>query len=175
VEWLRGREQRRAFERLVAEATDGLRRTAYLMTWDRQEAEDLVQTTWTAVARRWPRVSRMPSPLAYARRVLVNAAIDGRPRLQRRRQELGHSEVEGREPPDTAAGRALTAVEDRHELRRALSRLSTRQRAILVLRYWVDLPELEVAELLGCSVGTVKSTASRALAQLRQSLTTDNT
>jgi RNA polymerase sigma factor (sigma-70 family) len=65
----------------------------------------------------------------------------------------------------------LAAVDERQDLRRALAGLTTRQRAVLVLRYWEDLPEYEVAELLGCSVGTVKSTASRALAHLRARLT----
>jgi RNA polymerase sigma-70 factor (sigma-E family) len=171
MEWLGRREQRRRFERLVTEATAGLRRTAYLMTWDAQEADDLVQVTWTAVARQWPRVSRMDSPLAYARRVLTNVAIDGRVGRERRRQEVPLSAVDGREPPDAAADQALRTVDDQQELRRALSLLTTRQRAVLVLRYWDDLPEHDVAEILGCSVGTVKSTASRALAQLRSSLT----
>ncbi len=172
MEWLRGREQRHQFEQLVAEATERLRRTAYLMTWDAQEADDLVQVTWTAVARRWPRVSRMDSPIAYARRVLTNAAIDGQARRVRRRAELALSDVDAQDLPDTAASRALATVEDQQTLREALAELSIRQRAVLVLRYWDDLPEQEVAELLGCSVGTVKSTASRALAQLRGRLTT---
>ncbi|HEY7222243.1 MAG TPA: SigE family RNA polymerase sigma factor [Micromonosporaceae bacterium] len=169
MDWLRGREQRRDFERLVAEATEGLRRTAYLMTWDAGEADDLVQVTWTAVAWQWPRVNRMENPVAYARRVLTNAAIDGRRSRARRRTELG--DTLGREAPDTASSRALAAVDERQDLRRALAGLTTRQRAVLVLRYWEDLPEYEVAELLGCSVGTVKSTASRALAHLRARLT----
>ncbi len=172
---LGGREERRAFERLVAQASEGLRRTAFLMTWDAQEADDLVQVTWATVARQWPRVSRMDHPVAYARRVLTNAAIDGRRQRERRRLEVPLSGTDGREPADAAADRALRAVDDQHDLRLALSGLSTRQRTVLVLRYWEDLPEQEVAELLGCSVGTVKSTASRALAQLRENLATVTT
>ncbi len=67
MEWLAGREQRRQFERFVAEATDGLRRTAYLMTWDAQEADDLVQVTWTTVARHWPRGLAYERATALAR------------------------------------------------------------------------------------------------------------
>jgi RNA polymerase sigma-70 factor (sigma-E family) len=170
MEWQRAREQRRAFEEFVAAATPGLRRTAYLLSWDAQEADDLVQLAWTTVARHWPRVSRMASPLAYARRVLTNAAIDGQTVRTRRRQELVASVADGRELADHGADRDLHAVDDRADLRAALGRLTPRQRAVLVLRHWDDLPEQEVAELLGCSVGTVKSTASRALVQLRTTL-----
>lgn len=104
MEWLRSSQQRREFERLVAEATEGLRRTAYLMTWDAQEADDLVQVTWATVARRWPRVSQMENPVAYARRVLTNAAIDGRVHRQRRRQELAAADGDTRDVVDVASG-----------------------------------------------------------------------
>src|SRR5690554_5442034 len=110
MEWLRSSAQRREFERLVAEATEGLRRTAYLMTWDAQEADDLVQVTWTTVARHWPRVSRMDNPIAYARRVLTNAAIDGRMQRQRRRQELAAADLDTRDVPDVASGLRVAAV-----------------------------------------------------------------
>jgi RNA polymerase sigma-70 factor (sigma-E family) len=159
---------RREFERLVADSTPALRRAAYLMCWDSGEAEDLVQETWLRVARRWPRVRRMDNPPAYARRVLVNAVIDAGSRRTRRRQELNAARAgEGLGHHDQRAARALAAVDNQHELRQALGTLTARKRAILVLRYWEDLPEREVADLLGCSVGSVKSTASRALAELR--------
>ena len=76
---------------------------------------------------------------------------------------------------DVASGVRLAAVDDRQDLRRALATLTVRQRTVLVLRYWEDLTEQEVADLLGCSVGTVKSTTSRALAQLRAQLHPERT
>ena len=76
--------QRRAdFDRFVADSTDTLLRTAYLIVWDLGEAEDLVQETLFEVARRWPRVRRMERPIAYARRILVNRALSGSARRTR--------------------------------------------------------------------------------------------
>ncbi len=160
---------RREFERLVRELTPSLLRTAQLTCWDAAEAEDLVQETWLRVARRWPRVRRMDNPRGYARRILVNLAIDGGVRRSRRRTELVSGES-GTSVHDPSAVSALSSVENQLELRRALSLLTPRQRAILVLRYWEDRSEREVAELLGCSANSVKSTASRALAQLRSTM-----
>ena len=156
------------FERFVADSVDELLRTAYLIVWDEAEAEDLVQESFIKVAKRWPRVRTMERPQAYIRRVLVNLALDGRKRRVRWRQELG------REPPldvtDDSSARDLSRVDARHELLCALATLPPRQRAVLVLRYLADLPEAQVAEALGCSVGTVKSSASRALERLEQAL-----
>src|SRR5581483_7612389 len=132
---------------------------------DTGEAEDLVQETLVKVARRWPRVRRMEQPRAYAHRVLVNLAIDGARGRSRRRGELDAAA----ELPDTAA-EALAGVEARADLLDALGRLNTRQRAVLVLRYFNDLSESQTAEVLGCSQGTVKSSASRGLARLREAL-----
>ena len=73
------------FERFVAETSDRLLRTAYLVVWDLGDAEDLVQECLTKVARRWPRVRAMDQPYAYARRVLINLALDGAVRRSRRR------------------------------------------------------------------------------------------
>jgi RNA polymerase sigma-70 factor (sigma-E family) len=161
-------EYRRAeFEKFVADSADGLTRTAYLIVWDLQEAEDLVQETLLQVARRWPRVRRMDRPVAYARRILVNLALAGAECRSRRRHEL---------TGEPAADR-LAHVEDANghdELLGALAALPPRQRAVLVLRYFLDLPEAEVAAALKCSLGTVKSTASRGLARLEQTLRTTN-
>jgi RNA polymerase sigma-70 factor (sigma-E family) len=151
------------FDRFVAEGTDGLLRTAYLIVWDLQEAEDLVQETLFKVARRWPKVSRMDYPAAYARRILINLALRERPKRSRRRTELSETH-----PGDTAA--AAAPLDSHDELHAALAALPPRQRAVLVLRYFLDLPEADVAAALQCSLGTVKSTASRALARLEQTL-----
>jgi len=162
------------FEQFVNGSSDALLRTAYLVVWDPAEAEDLVQDCLLAVARRWPRVRRMDHPHAYARRVLINLALDGAQRRTRRRLELvtdGTSAMN--DVADESSARRLHAVGVRAELIQALGTLPPRQRAVLVLRYFEDLSEAQAAELLGCSVGTVKSTASRALTRLQSTLTPD--
>jgi RNA polymerase sigma-70 factor (sigma-E family) len=153
------------FDRFVAQHGDGLVRTAYLIVFDLAEAEDLVQETLFKVARRWPKVRRMDHPLAYARRILVNLALDGSARRSRRHAELSNS-VSGHDPVAPVAP-SLDAHDD---LYRALAELPPRQRAVLVLRYFLDLPETEAAVALHCSLGTVKSTASRGLARLQETL-----
>jgi RNA polymerase sigma-70 factor (sigma-E family) len=159
-------ERRADFERFVADSSDTLLRTAYLIVWDLGEAEDLVQETLFDVARRWPRIRRMERPLAYARRILVNRALSGSARRNRRRQEL--TAAMPSEPATVMGGVAEIGAAD--ELIAALAVLPPRQRAVLVLRYFLDLPEAEVAAALKCSLGTVKSTASRGLARLEQAM-----
>ena len=166
----RAQRARADFDQFVAASGDALLRTAYLMVWDAAEAEDLVQDCLLTVARRWPRVRRMDHPHAYARRVLVNLALDGAQRRTRRRQELVGDETATLSAVDEASARRLDAVGVRAELLQALSTLAPRQRAVLVLRYFEDLSEAQTAELLGCSVGTVKSTASRGLTRLQAAL-----
>jgi RNA polymerase sigma-70 factor (sigma-E family) len=159
------------FDEFVTASSDALLRTAYLVMWDPVEAEDLVQECLLAVARRWPRVRKMDHPHAYARRVLINLALDGARRRTRHRQELvGDDTPELAAMPDESSARRLHAIGVRAELIEALGTLPPRQRAVLVLRYFEDLSELQVAELLGCSVGTVKSTASRGLTRLHAAL-----
>jgi RNA polymerase sigma-70 factor (sigma-E family) len=158
--------RRADFDRFVADSSETLLRTAYLIVWDLGEAEDLVQETLFEVARRWPRIRRMEHPIAYARRVLVNRALSGSARRTRRRQELVAPI-----PPDRAVESAgLGEIDRQDELMGALAALPPRQRAVLVLRYFLDLPEAEVAAALQCSLGTVKSTASRGLARLEQAM-----
>jgi RNA polymerase sigma-70 factor (sigma-E family) len=169
-----GKADRRRFDGFVDDVTDDLVRTGYLMTWDLAETEDLVQETLLRVARRWSRVESMDHPFAYARRILVNLVIDGRTRRERRRHELALDEDgvgDGR--VDHGAGRGFDGIDDAAEFRWALATLPRRQRVVIVLRYWEDLPEAEVAEILGCSPGTVKSTASRGMARLRVLLSAD--
>ena len=155
------------FDEFVADNLEQLLKTAYLITWDAGEAEDLVQECLFKVARRWPRVRGMAQRGAYARRVLVNLAIDGARGHNRRRSELDWAlSVADRPARDVLAG-----FETRAELLDALERLTPRQRAVLVLRYFNDFTEAQTAEVLGCSPGTVKSSASRGLARLREVLT----
>jgi RNA polymerase sigma-70 factor (sigma-E family) len=154
------------FEEFVRGRAAALLRSAYLLTSDRHAAEDLVQEVLEQVYLRWRRIHG--SPEAYARRALVNRATN-RWRLRRRRPEAPLPE--GRDPagPDHADSVvAYAAVVD------ALRELPVRQRAVVVLRYLDDLAEAEVADLLGCSVGTVKSQASRGLARLRAGLETQS-
>jgi len=152
------------FERFVTDNADTLLRTAYLITWDLHDAEDLVQETLLKTAKRWPKVRRMDHPTAYARRILVNEALSGGPRRARTRAELTAVST-----PERASQH--TAIDD--DLLDALRRLPPRQRAALVLRYFLDLPEAEVAAAMGVSLGTVKSTTSRGLARHEQTLSND--
>jgi RNA polymerase sigma-70 factor (sigma-E family) len=163
-------DRRRAeFERFVAESTDPLLRTAYLIVGDLADAEDLVQECLIKVSRRWPKVRTMDHPRAYARRVLINRALDESRGRGRRRDELDLPDAL-RDGHDDASARDLAAVDSRSELDQALAQLAPRQRAVLVLRYFEDLSEADTAAVLGCSVGTVKSTASRALSKLQSTL-----
>ena len=155
------------FDRFVADNGNGLLRTAYLMVGDLHEAEDLVQETLFKVASKWPRVSRMENPVAYTRRILVNQALHGSAKRSRNRAEL-----KARAAPDTADTAAHLDIRD--ELFEALAALPPRQRAALVLRYFLDLPEAEVAAALGCSLGTVKSSTSRGLKRLGETLRPTN-
>ena len=147
------------FGRFVAARSAGLFRTAYLLTGDRHEAEDLVQATLERVAQRWRRIGH--SPEAYARRVLYRLQVE-RWRLRSFRREMPVDQVPEVGRCDHAAGADL-----RVSLEAALGRLTRRQRAVLVQRYYEDMPEAEAAVLLDVSVGTIRSTASRALARLR--------
>jgi RNA polymerase sigma-70 factor (sigma-E family) len=159
------------FERFVDGCAGGLLRTGYLIVWDLAEAEDLVQETLLRVARRWPRVRKMDQPAAYARRILVNLAIDDAKRRSRRRRELEAAYGARLEADvEQASALAFVALGARAELLGALALLPPRQRAVLVLRYFEDLSEAQTAQTLGCSLGTVKSTASRGLARLREAL-----
>ncbi|MGH9171823.1 MAG: SigE family RNA polymerase sigma factor [Acidimicrobiales bacterium] len=171
MEWLTGRAAHRQFDRFADEVTDKLVRTAYLLTWDLSETEDLVQETLLRVARRWDRVRSMDHPIAYARRILVNLVIDGAQGRSRRNTELKPGPDGDLEAlPDVDSLVPFQSVDAVCDLRWALGTLGRRQRAVIVLRYWEDLSEADVADLLGCSVGTVKSTAFRGLARLREVL-----
>ncbi|WP_307796142.1 SigE family RNA polymerase sigma factor [Amycolatopsis sp. 195334CR] len=147
------------FEDFVAARSAALLRTAYLLTGDRGHAEDLLQTTLLRTAWRWQAASAQPE--AYARRVLVNLSRDRRRNLGRRVRE----EAAPAEPP--AVGDAVQRIADREALLTALRQLPERQREVVVLRYYADLPVAETALAMGCSEGVVKSHTSRALNRLR--------
>lgn len=147
-----------AFDAFVAARSSALLRTAYLLTHDHAAAEDLLQTALTKAWFAWSRIETAPEP--YVRKVLVNTYAT----WWRRRWNGEHATAD---LPDTGVASSSDASDASHDLWRAMARLPRRQRAVVVLRYFEDLPESETAVLLGCSVGTVKSQASKALAKLR--------
>lgn len=147
------------FEEFVAARYTALLRTAYLLTQDRDLAEDLVQTALAKSWLAWRRI-RYDDPAPYVYRVLVNTYTA----WWRRRW---NSEYPTEELPQVGEPAEAGAVEERTDLARALRRLPRRQRAVVVLRFYEDLTEAETARVLGCAIGTVKSQTSRALAKLR--------
>jgi RNA polymerase sigma-70 factor (sigma-E family) len=136
-----------------------LLRFAYLLCGDRYLAEDLVQEALERTGMAWHRVQRQDDPEGYVRRTVTNRYLN-RLRALRRERLVGdlpeHAYVD-LEPPDGS-------------LWRMLAELPRQQRAVLVLRFYLDYSEAQIAQVLGCSTGTVKSTASRALAKLRRQL-----
>ena len=157
------RKQERAFEEFIAESGDALLRLATLLTSDRGQGEDVYQETLHRLAARW---SRVDNPWAFCRRVMHNLVID-QSRV-RRRQGAWVQLAEGHDDYDPRSADSASAAELRPVLLDALRTLTPHQREIVVLRYFDDRSENQVAELLGLSAGTVKSTLSRAVAQLRQ-------
>jgi RNA polymerase sigma-70 factor (sigma-E family) len=149
------------FTQFVEAREQSLRRTAWLLTGDWGLAEDLVQTALARSWPRWERINRRDDPEIYVRRVIVNTWAT----WSRRRWRGEKATPAVPETPD--AGDVAAQVAMRMALRDALAMLTGRQRAVLVLRVYDDLPEAQVADMLGCSVGTVKSAMSRALAKSR--------
>ncbi len=151
-----------AFEEFMRSRSLPLFRTALLLCAQNEaEAEDLLQVVFERTWRHWPRVSRYEEPELYVRRALINAATDRWRRICRR-LERPLNQV-----PDPAVGDGAEERATRSVLMAALANLPSRQRAVVVLRYWEGLSEREIAEAMGCSIGTVKSHASRALDALR--------
>jgi RNA polymerase sigma-70 factor (sigma-E family) len=149
-------EAEREFREFVAARSGALFRSAYLLTGQREAAEDLLQTVLAKVALRWSRIDGRPDP--YVRKALYHEQVG---RWRRRGREVFGV------PETVAPGDHAASTDLRLSLAAALRTLTVRQRAVIVLRYVDDLPEAEVAAALDVSVGTVRSTASRALARLR--------
>ncbi|MBO2451344.1 SigE family RNA polymerase sigma factor [Actinomadura barringtoniae] len=162
-----GRRDDESFTEFVAARGTALTRTAALLCGARQDAEDLLQAALEKAYRHWGRLDPESDPEPYVRRILVNLAIS------RSRRWKVLREIHMASPPEVAADSGHHAVELRGTLMDELRRLGSRQRAVLVLRFWEDLSEAETAQALGCSVGTVKSQASRGLARLRERLGTN--
>ncbi|MFE0022095.1 SigE family RNA polymerase sigma factor [Amycolatopsis sp. NPDC059021] len=147
------------FADFVRASSARLTHAAYLLTGDRHQAEDAAQTAFARTYAAWSRV-RNKDAYSYARRVLANHVVDG---WRRPIREHATEDV-----PERPTGQDVAQVVTQREwLTAALATLTARERAIVVLRHFFDLPEAEVAAELGVSLGTVKSTNSRALAKLR--------
>jgi RNA polymerase sigma-70 factor (sigma-E family) len=150
----------REFDEFVATRSGRMQRAAYLLTHNWATAEDLVQTAMAKAWFAWPRLTTDPE--AYVRKIMFHTYIMWWRRRWNRENPAGLL------PEDAASrGDAHADVDARDELWQALARLPRRQRAVLVLRYYEDLSEAAIAEILECSPGTVKSQASKALAKLR--------
>ncbi|RNM17055.1 SigE family RNA polymerase sigma factor [Nocardioides pocheonensis] len=151
------------FVEFVAARWTSLYRLAYLLTASPTVAEDLLQTTFEKAYASWPRISRMDFPEAYVRRMLANALVSSRRRAWLR-------EVSSDSVPEAAGEAIEVGVLDRSLLWPLVCALPVRQRAVIVLRYYEDLTEAQIADVLGCAPGTVKSQTSAAMKALRRAL-----
>ncbi len=150
-----------SFEDFVRSETAGLLRSAYLLTGSAASAEDVVQETLTRLFPRWSRVQEATYPQAYVRRSLVNTFLNSR--RSRSAQEIVVEDVGDRPSPvDLAQG-----VADSDLVWSLLGRVNERQRAALVLRYFHDWSDADIAQAVGCRTGTVRSLLSRGLTLLR--------
>jgi RNA polymerase sigma-70 factor (sigma-E family) len=159
-------EARARFADFVTARTRVLIRVAYMLTGDQHAAEDLLQSALTKTAARW-RTLRHEDPEGYVRTVMYREQVSWWRRLGR------HREMAVDPPPDRVAADTSGNTDLRLSVREALLRLPPAQRAVLVLRFFEDLTETQAADVLGCSVGTVRSRTHRALARLRELLPTD--
>ncbi|MFJ4094555.1 SigE family RNA polymerase sigma factor [Kitasatospora sp. NPDC089913] len=148
------------FNAFVTGAWPRLMRTAFLLTGDRYLAEDVVQTALERTYAAWGRVTKADEPYAYVRRIVVNEHAR---RFRRRVPEQLVNAVPERTGPD-----GFARLDERAALLEALGTLPPGQRQAVVLRYWEDLSETQAAAAMGCSVGTVKSQASKGIAKLRE-------
>lgn len=149
------------FREFLAAHTEAWSRLAYVLAGSHAAAEDLLQNALLKAARRWRTVSGYDQPEAFVRKVMYHEAIS----LWRRRQRIDERPVE--RLPESPVGHEADSAVRRIALDRALARLTPRQRAVLVLRYYEDRSVAEAAQILGCSEGTVKSQTAHALGRLR--------
>jgi RNA polymerase sigma-70 factor (sigma-E family) len=153
----RGGDGTATFDDFVAGRSRALLRTAYLLTHDHALAEDLLQTSLAKAWFAWKKIHGEPEP--YVRKILVNTYAT----WWRRKWN-------GEQPTETLPEGVLEDVSEPTDLWAAMERLPRRMRAVIVLRYFEDLTEVQTADVLGCSVGTVKSASSRGLVKLRGAL-----
>lgn len=160
-----GKAAEREFHDFVVARSGTLAGLARLLTADADAAEDLLQVVLLRAWRSWRRVRQAESPEAYIRKIMVNAAVSGWRRRWR-------AESPADPLPELPSEDQYRAVADRDYLVRAVRALPPRQQAAVVLRYFSDLDDAEIADALGCSVSTVRSQISRALASLRVAAST---
>ncbi|MEE6261414.1 SigE family RNA polymerase sigma factor [Plantactinospora sonchi] len=151
----------REFSEFIEARSHALFRTALALTGHRQQAEDLLQTVLTRSVRHWARI-RADAPEAYLRTALYREQTSWWRSLRRRR------EVSAERVPEVSTGDGTATVDLHLALRQALALLPPKRRAVLVLRYFEDRPDSEIAQILGCSESTVRSQAARALTRLRE-------
>jgi RNA polymerase sigma-70 factor (sigma-E family) len=151
------------FAEFVAARWGSLYRLAYLLAASPTGAEDLLQTTLEKAYVNWSRIGRMDHAEAYVRRMLATTLVSSRRRAWRGEQPWG-------ELPEEAGDSDEMPVLDRHLIWPLVCALPPRQRAVIVLRYYEDLTEAQIALVLGCAAGTVKSQASAAIGALRRAL-----
>jgi RNA polymerase sigma-70 factor (sigma-E family) len=159
----------RSYGDVVAAYAPALLRLAVMLTGDRHDAEDLLQSTFVRAAGHGDRIAGMEAPAAYLRRVMVNERFsEGRRRSRRVRIVTPTLAT-----PEPAVPAGSDAVDRRDETWRWLATLTPQQRAVLVLRFYEDLPDADIAGLLDCPEATVRSHARRGLTALRERLTAD--
>jgi RNA polymerase sigma-70 factor (sigma-E family) len=156
------RELDQEFQDFVAARSPALLRTAYLLTGDQQLSEDLVQISLEKALRHWSRIKVAAATEGYIRRIMYRENVSIW--RQRRSREVPTAEL----PEQRGQAPLLDTVEDRLVMRQALMRLGARQRTVLVLRFYEDLTEEQVARTMGVTVGTVKSQTAKALDRLRR-------
>lgn len=164
-------EQDAEFTAFVAARGQALLRTAYLLTGDHQAGEDLVQTALAKTYVAWPRIRAREAVEAYVRRTMVTTHVSW---WRRRWRSETPTDPQSGAMPEPPGHDPIGDHDERDRLWRHLATLSERQRAVVVLRFYEDLGEAEIAALIGCSTGAVKSHASRALARLRAELAPDD-
>jgi RNA polymerase sigma-70 factor (sigma-E family) len=153
-----------SFDEAVASSERRLLRLALMLSGGTHTAEDLVQTVLARAHRRWDRIGSLDHPEAYLRTMVVNEFLSWRRRLKNREHPLA-------ELPDLPTNEDIGARQaQRDSAWRLLADLPRQQRAVLVLRFYEDLPDDEIAAVLGCSASTVRSNAARGLATLRAGL-----
>jgi RNA polymerase sigma-70 factor (sigma-E family) len=156
----RGQMDHPGFHDYVTTRGGALLRMAFVLTRNQADAEDLVQSALAKTYQAWDRIEDRAALDGYVRRAMVNTHISSWRR--RRLEEYPTDEIPDQAVDDHASDSALQDA-----LRRALDRLPHRMRVAVVLRYYADMSEAEIADFLGISQGTVKSTVSRAVAKLR--------
>jgi RNA polymerase sigma-70 factor (sigma-E family) len=150
------------FDEFVTHHGPELLRLAYMLSGSREQSEDLVQNALVKTYRSWDTVASTDRPIAYVRTIVVREHVSWWRRLPNREVPVAIPHDAARDFPDTE-------IAETDAMWRTLATLPRRQRAVLALRYYEDLSDADIAQLLGCSAGTVRSNASRGLAALRNS------